>query len=115
MIGNLYVAGAVVAQDVSKGLEYCEIAAKKGSVQAHQYLALFHERNGNIQLCIKHLRVAADAGDKETMDTVMAFYKAKELSKEELTQTLRAFQNSSSEMKSKDRDEARTARDNKLR
>lgn len=53
------------------------------------------------------MKVAASAGDKEEMDRLMRFYKGKLLSKEGLTQTLRAFQNSKNAMKSKDRDDAR--------
>ena len=41
------------------------------------------------------------------MDSLMKFYKAKLLSKEDLAQTLRDFQSSNNEMKSKDRDDAR--------
>jgi len=36
----------------------------------------------------------------------MIFYKVKAISKEDLTQTLRAFQASSNELRNKDRDEA---------
>ena len=106
-IGYYYRQGIVVEQDKSKGLEYCEVAAKKGSLEAHQVLADFHGRNGNAELLLNHLKVAASAGYQESMDRLMWCYKKKLLSKEELTQTLHAFQTSSNEMKSKDRDEAR--------
>jgi len=80
---------------------------------AHQELARFHcWENEDIQLCIKHFKVAASAGDKESMDTLtlMKMYKDKLLSKENLTQALRAFQTSENAMKSKDRDDARAAK-----
>ena len=97
--------GTVLERDLSKALEYYEIAAKKGSVHAH--LTLAHLLKGDNNKRIKHLTVAARAGDKEAMDKLMKFYRDKELSKEELSQTLRAFQASTNEMKSKDRDDAR--------
>ena len=115
MIGVYYKEGIVVGQDQSKMLAYYEVSAKKESIPAHIYLARFHGRNGDMQLCIKHLRVAAGAGDKEAMDTMMGFYKAKELSKEDLTKTLRAFQASIDGMKSKDRDDAKALQDQKDR
>jgi len=115
MIGVYYKEGIVVGQDQSKMLAYYEVSAKKKSIPAHIYLARFHGRNGDMQLCITHLRVAADAGDKEAMDTMMGFYKAKELSKEELTKTLRAFQASIDGMKSKDRDDAKAIQEQKDR
>ena len=53
------------------------------------------------------MKVAASAGCQRSLDGVMMAYKDKLLSKDELTQTLRAFQVSSNEMKSKDRENAR--------
>jgi len=60
-----------------------------------------------IKTSIEHLTVAASAGNKVSMDKLMKMYKKNALSKEDLTQTLRSFQTSSNEMKSKDRDDAR--------
>ena len=107
IIGNYYRQGKGVEQDKSKTLEYLKVAAKKGSIEAHQTLARCNVRNGNFDKGMRHWRVAASAGDQDSMDDLMKAYKAKLLSKEELTQTLRAFQTSSNELKSKDRDEAR--------
>ena len=91
IIGNYYRQGKGVEQDKSKTLEYLKVAAKKGSIEA----ARGNVRNGNFDKGMKHWRVAASAGDQESMDDLMKAYKAKLLSKEELTQTLRAFQTSS--------------------
>ena len=71
------------------------------------HMEFYHDKMGNTSECVKHLKVLASAGDKESMDGLMEAYKDNELSKEDLTQTLRAFQASSNEMKSKDRDDAR--------
>ena len=54
------------------------------------------------------MKVAASAGDQEMHMYTM--YKDKILSKVELTQTLRDFQSSQNEMKSKDRDDERMQR-----
>jgi len=53
-------------QNISKALEYQEVAAKKGSIGAHYDLAIRHRRYGNIELCIKHLKVIASAGDQKS-------------------------------------------------
>lgn len=104
-IGFYYKQGIAVELDMAKASTFYEVGAKKGSVHAHQLLEVFHERNGNIQTSIKHLKVAASAGDQNSMDGLMEYYKEKKLlTKEDLTQTLRAFQASSNEMKSKPRD-----------
>lgn len=105
-IGYHYHRGIIVKQDDSKAFAYYEVGAKKGSLRGHNVLAALL-RNGNIQTSIKHVEVVASAGDKDSMDELMARYKAKLLSKDDLTKTLRAFQASSNAMKSKDRDDAR--------
>ena len=106
-IGIHYQEGIAVEQDMSKTLEFWEVAAKKGSVLGHKLLLKFHGENGDIQTSIRHIKVTASAGDKVAMDMLMNMYKDKLVSKEDLTQTLRAYQTSSNEMKSKDRDDAR--------
>ena len=109
---HCYEHGIVVEEDMSKAVPFYEIAAKKESVPtAHKHLARFHWENGNISTSIRHCRVAASAGDKEAMDDLMRVYKDKLISKEELTQTLRAYQTSSNETKSKDRDKVRAMMD----
>lgn len=106
MIGNAYAAGEAVAQDVSKALEYYEIAAKRGRILSHYYLALYREKSGDIQISINHLKVIACAGHQLAMDKLMNHYRNNSISKEDLAQTLRAYQASSDLMKSKERDEA---------
>ena len=101
-LGNYYVEGTAVEQDLSKGLVFYEVAAKKGSIEA---LALYHGKSRNIDESIKHLTVAASAGYQVSMDGLMVAYKDKLLSKEDLTRTLRAFQTAKDLMKSKDRDD----------
>ena len=103
-IGCRYDEGIVVEQDKSKALEFYEVGAKKGSVSAHQYLALYHGRRRNIDESVRHCKVAASAGDQQSMDGLMKAYRDKLLTKEDLTQTLRAFQTAKDLMKSKDRD-----------
>ena len=95
---------------MSRAFEVLEVASKKGSILAHNLLALYEEEYiGNIDKSINHRKVAASAGHKEAMDTVMEAYKDKLLSKEDLTQTLRAFQASNDLLKNKDRDDAKAA------
>ena len=107
MIGAAFIQeGIVVERDESKTFEFWKVAAKKGSIYAHRELGLVHKKNGNISESIRHWKVAASAGDQESITHLMKSYKEKELSKEGLSKILRAFQISSNEMKSKDRDEA---------
>ena len=105
-IGEFYKRGVAVEQNTSKALAFHEVGAKKGSVHAHYLLTKFHRRNGNIQQLMEHMKVTASAGAQDSMDYLMKVYKQKLLSKEDLTQTLRAYQTSSNDTKSKDRENA---------
>ena len=106
-LGWCYEEGIAVEQDMSKALEYYEITAKKGNLNARVYLAHFHGENRDFQISIKHLKVAASAGYKMAIDALMAYFKDKLISKEDLTQFLRAYQAANSELMSKDRENAR--------
>ena len=108
-IGCHYEEGTVVEHNRSKTLEFYEVAAKKGSLSARKFLVMFHGMNGDMQTSIKHCKVGACAGDQESMGILMANYKDKLLSKEDLTQILHAFQTSKNAMKSKDRDDVHDA------
>jgi len=108
-LGSYYERGIAVEQDTSKAIEFYEVSAKKGSVHAHEVLAEIHGKNGNT-IGIEHLKVAASAGEEKSKDLLMEFYKVKLLSKEDLAKTLRAHQTSLTEMKSKERDDARAFR-----
>ena len=94
-------------QDESKALEYYEIGAKKGCVQARNLMALYHRENGYIDESINHYRIAASAGHQASMDDLMILYKDELLSKDDLAQTLRAYQTSKDLMNSKDREDVR--------
>ena len=106
-IASYYGQGIAVEQDESKTLEFLEVASKKGSLYAHRLLAKFHGRNDDKEKSIKHMKLVASAGDQDSMDDLMKYYKDKLLSKEDLTQTLRAYQASINETKSKEREDAK--------
>ena len=111
LIGYHYDNGIAVEEDKSKALAYYEVSAKKGSVRGHELLAFYYQKEGNIQTSIEHLKIAASAGYQQSMDCVFAAYKDNSISKEDLAQTLRAYQTSSNETKSKDRDKVRAMMD----
>ena len=69
--GQYYERGIVVEEDMSKALELYKISAKKGSVHAHKVLALHYYKNEDIQKSIGHLKVAAIAGDQDSMNNLM--------------------------------------------
>ena len=109
VIASSYEHGIAVELNMSKALEFYEVAAKKGSIPAHRWIAEIQNRNGNVDEGIKHYKVAASAGCQESMDALMKCYKHELVTKEDLAQTLYVYQASSNAMKSKDRDDAPAA------
>eukprot|EP00579_Thalassiosira_antarctica_P010435 CAMPEP_0201909324 /NCGR_PEP_ID=MMETSP0903-20130614/1136_1 /ASSEMBLY_ACC=CAM_ASM_000552 /TAXON_ID=420261 /ORGANISM="Thalassiosira antarctica, Strain CCMP982" /LENGTH=262 /DNA_ID=CAMNT_0048443833 /DNA_START=85 /DNA_END=870 /DNA_ORIENTATION=- len=100
-----YEHGYVVEKDGSKHRAFLEISAKRGSISCRRRLAKIEEENGNIDLAIKHWTVAANAGFQESLDELMRAFRDNIFAKEDLLQTLREFQASNDEMKSKARDD----------
>ena len=109
LIREYYSESSALECDRSNAfVEINEIVQNMGSEKAPQHLiAALQETNGIYQKSITHLKVAANAGYQQAMDSLMELYKMKAVPKEDLTQTLRAFQASTAEMKSKDRDDVR--------
>lgn len=105
-IGTFYRFGITVQQNPIRALRFYTVAAKKGSILGHQELAEFRRGTGETQAFIRHHKVAACVGDQVSMDSLMKAYRDELLTKEELTQTLRAFQTSSNGARSKERDDA---------
>jgi len=66
MIATFYNEGIAVERDLSKALEFYEIAAKKGDIGSHKQLAEFHGENGNALKSIEHMKLAASAGCQES-------------------------------------------------
>jgi len=107
-LGKYYEDGIAVEQNMSRAMEFNEVAAKKGSMLAHLNLAIFRveslEDNESVLKGIGHMKVAASAGCQEAMDMLMHLYKHKLVTKEEVTQALRAFQASDRIMKVENKD-----------
>ena len=62
LIAHCYEQGSAVEEDLSKSIEFSEIAAKKGSVYAHKRLAHFAVTvSMDLQRSYNHLKVAACA------------------------------------------------------
>ena len=102
----MYSNGRGVAIDKKKAKHYYELAAMSGYIKARHNLGCMEGRAGNHQRAFKHLFIAANAGDKLSLDTVKEGYMDGSVTKDEYANTLREYQKSQDEMKSKARDKA---------
>ena len=106
-MGVRYDAGRGVEIDKKKANHYYEIAAMNGSVFARHNLGANEYNAGNHKRAMKHLIIAASAGYKRSLDEVKEGYVEGFVTKDEYAQTLRAYQKSQDESKSKARDKAK--------
>ena len=111
-LGNSYYCGKGVEVDKKKAKYYYELAAMKGSVHTRGKLGAIEYQSGNHQRAMKHLLISASAGYTNALDTVKKGYMGGYVTKDEYANTLREYQKSQDEMKSKARDEALAARNN---
>ena len=90
-VERVYATGQHGAtRDVDKGRKYSEVAVKLGNVHARLPLGMLEAEEGNIDLAIRHWKVAASAGDERSVKKLWAFFYRKALEKAELEVTLRA-------------------------
>ena len=105
-LGISYANGMGVDIDKKKAEHYYELAAINGNVHARHNLGCIEGQTGNYERAMKHFQTAARAGYQPSLDLVKEGYMRGHITKEEYANTLREYQTSQDEMKSKARDKA---------
>lgn len=90
--------------DKKKHRDLLEKAAAMGHLISIHNIGCSYYNNRHFEAAVCNLRVAASCGQEGSMKTMYTCYKEGHISKEELADTLRAFQAARDEMKSKERD-----------
>ena len=96
------------AKDIRKAVYHLKIAAMGGYETARYDLGVTEYKKGNIHQANKHFMIAAKAGYEEALKWVGEAYKNGQVTKDEYAMALRAYQSSRDEMKSDQRERART-------
>ena len=105
-LGNSYYAGRGVEIDMKKAKHYYELAAMNGHIKARYNLGCMEGNAGDNHRAMNHFIISARAGHKYSLDGVKYGYTKGHVTKEEYANTLREYQKSQDEMKSKARDKA---------
>ena len=105
-IGNSYYNGEGVERDNKKANHYDELAAMRGSPEARYNLGVEEKRKGFMKRALKHALIATVSGYKKSLDIIQIMYKDGDVSKDDYTKALRAYQAYLSEIKSDHGDEA---------
>ena len=104
-LGNRYRDGSDgLRKDLHKARLYWEFATKKGDVGAQHNLGWMECRNGNMDLGIRHLRISAQFGNKQSVDSLREIAKLGYLREEDLLEAENAFWEALEATKTEDRD-----------
>ena len=113
-LGCCYDQGMGAEMDRKKAKYYYELAAMNGNVNARYNLARLETQAGNHNRAMKHLIIASNAGDKDSLDAVKAGFMGGYVTKDEYANTMRSYQQQHDEMKSDERDKARAHRNSSM-
>ena len=104
-LGRAYSAGQQgVTKDVKKGRKYSEDAVKLGNVHGRCILGMIEAEEGNIDLAIRHWKVAAAAGDGRSVRCLWAWFFKGKLEKAELEVALRDYKEACDATNSEERE-----------
>ena len=108
-----YDNGMGVDINTKKAKHYWELAAMNGSLHARHNLGAVELEDCNYQRAFKHYILPAKAGHDNSLGAVKQGFMNGDVTKDEYANTLREYQNSQDEVKSKARDKARAIRGQK--
>ena len=110
LLGNMYRKGEGVEKDEEKEVYHLEKAAAGGHPDARHNLANYEERNGRIERSVKHLIIAANLGDDNSMNSLWLHFKHGNITKKDLEAAIRAHKAAVDATKSPERDEIEAER-----
>ena len=105
-LGVSYQKGIGVNKDTKEERHYLELAAMKGDTKARYNLGCCEETEGNLDRATKHWMIAARSGDQQSLHAIQVQFQLGSATKKDFGDALRAYQTSTHESKSEQRDEA---------
>ena len=102
--GLSYRDGNGVEADQEKAKHYYELAAMGGCLHARHNIGAIEYKAGNYQRAYKHFMIAAKAGYDDSLHNVKVGFKNGYVTKDDYTNSLRAYHERQKEMKSDERD-----------
>eukprot|EP00571_Detonula_confervacea_P004210 CAMPEP_0172315334 /NCGR_PEP_ID=MMETSP1058-20130122/24888_1 /TAXON_ID=83371 /ORGANISM="Detonula confervacea, Strain CCMP 353" /LENGTH=185 /DNA_ID=CAMNT_0013029401 /DNA_START=378 /DNA_END=935 /DNA_ORIENTATION=- len=103
-IAEAYENGEGVVKDMDKAIHHYSLAAMGGNEQARFNLGAFYCNDGDNKRGMKHLMVGAKTGDDDSMKEVRRGFLSGHVTKDELADTVLAYNESNDEIKSEQRD-----------
>ena len=109
-LGLAYDEGEGVEQNETKAAEFYTKAAMQGHVDSRYNLGCIEGKKGNHDRAVRHLLISAKVGDRDSVDNIREAFMRGHATKEQYAEALKGYQEALEEMKSHDRDGAKTLR-----
>ena len=106
-LGSTYMNGDGV--DVARGVRFYEKAAMLGHSMARHNVGCYEYNNGNYDRAVRHLLIAAKMGSALSLENIKDMLTRGLATKTQYAEALKGFQNALEEMKSPEREEAKTS------
>ncbi|EJK54879.1 hypothetical protein THAOC_25455 [Thalassiosira oceanica] len=109
-LGAAYSRGIGVDQDVERGARLYEKAAMRGHVQARHNLGGYECDRGNYGRAVRHFLISAKNGFPDSLKEIKGMFTHGLTTKSQYAEALKGYQDALEEMKSPEREEAKTLR-----
>ena len=107
-LGLCYTNGDGIAQNVARGVSFYEKAAMMGHPEARHNLSSYEIRRGNYDRSVRHLLISAKMGYTLSLEEIKEFFRLGYATKAQYGEALKGYQDALEEMKSPEREEAKT-------
>lgn len=104
-VGKSFERGFIVKEDLLRARQNYEIAAKGGSLEARYELGILESVGNNEESAMKHLRIAAEGGDTDSLKAIRILFDHGDVGKGDYMEILRAYKKAVDEVSSKERGE----------
>ncbi|EJK54765.1 hypothetical protein THAOC_25580, partial [Thalassiosira oceanica] len=108
-LGVAYSYGNGVEQDVERGVSFYEKAAMLGNSTARHNLGYYECDRGRYDRGVRHLLISAKMGVEKSLENIKKLFKGGHATKSQYGEALKGYQDAIEEMKSPDREEAKTS------
>ena len=105
-LGNTYLHGEAVTQDLAKAAHYFEVAACRGHVQSRRSLGVLECNNGECVRAVRHFTISAKMGCADSVEDIKYMYTEGEATRAQYADALKLCQDAMEEMKSTQREQA---------
>jgi TPR repeat protein len=105
-IGGAYNEGWGVEKDMKKAIHHFELAAMAGHAIARYNLGYIEADSGNMERAMKHWTISASAGDSKSMTAIQTLFEEGNVRTDAYELTLKSYNHSCEEMRSKAREDA---------